>query len=145
MQPSESISALAASSVESHLIDDPRLLDDEQLMEIVKAFHIRTTSVGFVGAVTTAAVAVALTPVIWFAGFAVIPAMIVGLATSNQVVARTTATRFGVTLRCMRQVEVTFDAVNRGRDLRTLKLKDWIRTDWQGLVALLRAELARSP
>jgi len=145
MQPTESISALAASSLDSHLIDDPRLLDDEQLMEIVKAFHVRTTSVGVVGAVATAAVAVALTPFVWFAGFAVIPAMIAGLATSNQVVSRTTANRFGVTLRCLRQVEVTFDAVARGRDLRTLKAKDWVRTDWRSLVGLLRAELARAP
>ena len=145
MQPSESISAMATSSLDSHLIDDPRLLDEEQLMEIVKAYHMRNNSILFVGGMTATAVALALTPFFWFAAVAVMPGVVVGVATSTQAFSRTMANRFGVTARCLRQVEVTFHAVCLGRGVRTLKAKDWLRTDWQSLVALLRAELARAP
>jgi hypothetical protein len=137
------ITALASSSLSAprRLINDPRELDDEQLLEIGRGFHARATTIGAVGATVTAAVAVALSSVVWFAAIALIPAAISGYAVSNRMVSRGTASRLGVTQACLRRVEVSWDVVKRDRDVTTLTLKDWFRTDWTGLLGLLRAEL----
>jgi hypothetical protein len=54
--------------------------------------------------------------------------------------ARASASRFGVTPACLRQIEVTFDAIFHRRDLSA---RDLVRTDWRSLVLLLKAELVR--
>jgi len=145
-EPTQSITALASSSLSAprRLIDDPRELDDEQLLEMVKGFHARSTTIGAVGAIVTAGAAVVLSPVVWFAAFALIPAAIGGYAVSSRAMTRVSASRFGVTTSCLRRVEVTFDAVSRRRDVRTLTLESWVGLDWTARLALLRAELARA-
>ncbi len=58
------------------VVDDARQLDDAQLLEILQGFHARTTTVGAVATAATAAVAVALSPSLWFVGLALMPAAV---------------------------------------------------------------------
>lgn len=141
----EPSTALAAPSLTAprRCIDDPRELDDAQLLEILQAFHTRTTTIGAVGAAVTAAAAVALTTTaVWFAAIALIPAAIGGFVLSNRVVMHSSAARFGVTPRCLREVELAFDVVSRRLDVRTLEPRDLVRTNWPRMIALVKAELA---
>lgn len=143
--PSQSFMALSSQTLRAarRAVDCPLDLDDEQLLEIVQSFHHRAGAVGVVGATAMATIAVVLTPMLWFVSLALMPAAIGGVIASNRAMGRASASRFGVTPACLRQIEVTFDEVSRRRDLRTLSAWDWVRTDWGPLVQLLRAELVR--
>ncbi|MBI1946921.1 MAG: hypothetical protein HYS27_14590 [Deltaproteobacteria bacterium] len=144
-QPTEPTLALATATATAprRAIDDPRQLDDEQLLELLTSFNARTVAVGAVGAAATAALAIALTPIAWFAGLALMPAAVAGFWVSNRAVQHAAAARLGVTSGCLRAVERAFDRVSRNQDVRTLKAADWVRTDYARMVKLVRAELER--
>jgi hypothetical protein len=144
-EPTSTTALATASLTTPRLVtDDPRQLDDAQLLEILQAFHTRTTTIGAVATVATGAVAVALSASLWFVALALMPAAVGGFVLSNRVVARASAARFGVTARCLREVERAFDVVGRRIDLRTMKARDFVRTDWPRMVALVKAELANA-
>lgn len=145
-EPTEPTSALATitATAPRRTIDDARQLDDEQLCELLMSFNSRTVAVGAVCAAATAALAVALTPVAWFAAIALMPAAVGGLLISNHAVLSASAAGLGVTPRCLRAVERAFDRVSRNQDLRSLKAADWVRTDYARMVPLVRAELERA-
>lgn len=143
--PTEPAGALATRSATAPrpLIDNPAELDDAQLLELLKGFHARTTVVGGAAAAVTAALAVALTPVVWFASLALIPAGIAGFTLANRVVWHGAAARSGITPRCLREVEKAFDLATIRMDLRSLRARDWVRTDYERMLPIVRAELAR--
>ncbi|MCC7070024.1 MAG: hypothetical protein IT383_01805 [Deltaproteobacteria bacterium] len=145
-QPTEPTLALATATATAprRLIDDARTLDDEQLLELLQSFNSRTVAVGAVGAAATAALAIAMTPVAWFAGLALMPAAVGGFLLANRAVSRAAAARLGVTPACLRAVERAFDRASRKLDVRTLKAADWVRTDYARMVPLVRAELERT-
>lgn len=143
-EPTEPALALAAvgTTTPRRLIDDAAELDDEQLLEVLRSFNTRTVMVGAVATGVTAAIAVALAPVAWFAAFALMPAAVGGFLLSNRALVAASAARLGVTPRCLRAVEKSFDRVSRQQDVRSLKAADLVRTDYERMVRLVRAELA---
>ena len=142
-EPTEPTRALASvtATAPRRFIDDACELDDEQLLELLQSFNSRTVVVGAVGAAATAALAVALTPLVWFAGVALIPAGVGGFLLANRAVRHATAARLGVTPRCLRAVEQAFDRASRNMDVRTMRPADWVRTDYPRMVRLVRGEL----
>ena len=140
--PTPSLPAWSSQTLRAprRVVDCPLELDDEQLLEIIQSFQGRTHAIGMVGAAATASIAVVLSPVLWFAALALMPAALGGLVASNRAMARASASRFGVTPACLRLIEVTFDAIFHRRDLSA---RDLVRTDWRSLVLLLKAELVR--
>ena len=143
MESSAAPLAISVSTTPRRVIDDPAELDEEQLRELLRSSSNRAMVLG----VATGALAVLLTavlaPLTWVGAFAAVPAYVIGYTLSTTVARRNAAAQLGVTPRCLRAVERAVERAQLRRDVRTMRAREWIKTDIEVAARLTREELQK--
>ena len=135
--------AISTATTPRRLIDDPTELDEEQLRELLRSSSNRAMTLGVVSGAAAVLVTALLAPVTWVGAFAAVPAYVCGYTLSTTMARRAAAAQLGVTPRCLRAVERAVIRAQLRRDVRSMKAREWIKTDLEVAARLTRQELAR--
>lgn len=144
METSTAPLARASSLTPRRIVDDPRALDDDQLRELLRAAQQRSFTVGVATGGVTVALTAVLAPLTAIGAFAAVPAFGIGYVLATRLTRRAQAAQHGVTPRCLAVVERALERASLRRDVRSLKPREWVATDWDTAVTLVRHELDRA-